>query len=382
MTIARQLVFSRYQFELYERLQVSHRRDPRGVAGKAVKEVAYHRDHATQWMLRLGDGTDESHRRMQAGLDRVWPYVDELFGATTSSSAWSPTGIAVDCVRRCATAWDGYVAAVLAEADADRPDATSVARGVAGAGIHTEAMGFLLAEMQHLHRCAPGGVVVSAVTRRRLTRGRRGVGRARPGGAGADHRRPRGAARRRVDADGRVEVVDHADLLRLPGHGRDPATTSSRRCAPRLRRRSTVRDGAVAGLDDRLDDRRRQGASCRSTASRRRPADALAAAGRAVAVGALPAVRLARHPRAQPVRLDRVQVAVGVQRLPGAVRPLQGASEMTAVADDRRAPAPTRSFHPLRVGAIEPLTDDAVAITFEVPDELRRRRTTSPPGST
>src|ERR1019366_3786413 len=70
-TMARQLLFSSYQLELYRRLQKSRDETLAGVAGKAVKEVAYHRDHATQWTLRLGDGTDESHRRMQAGVERV-----------------------------------------------------------------------------------------------------------------------------------------------------------------------------------------------------------------------------------------------------------------------------------------------------------------------
>ena len=94
-----------------------------------------------------------------------------------------------------------------------------------------------------------------------------------------------------------------------------------------------------------------------------------------VAVGALPAVRQPGHPRVQPVRLDGVQVALGVQRLPRAVRPHEGdltvTTDLTAtttVVDTGRRHG---TFHPLRVGAVEPLTDDAVAITFEVPDDLR-----------
>ena len=80
------------------------------------------------------------------------------------------------------------------------------------------------------------------------------------------------------------------------------------------------------------------------------------ATGRPDPVGPLPAVRVARHPRVQPLRLHRLQVAVGVPCLPGALRPLQG---------------PLMDFHPLRVARVDPLTDDAVAITFEVPDDLR-----------
>ena len=77
-----------------------------GVAAKAVKEVAYHRDHATQWVLRLGDGTDESHRRMQAGLERVWPYVDELFDTDDLEQSLVAEGVAVDPVELRA-GWDG-----------------------------------------------------------------------------------------------------------------------------------------------------------------------------------------------------------------------------------------------------------------------------------
>jgi hypothetical protein len=78
-TIARQLFFSAYQYELYGRLVDSVDETLAAVAAKAVKEVAYHRDHAAQWVVRLGDGTEVSHARMQAGLERMWPYVGELF---------------------------------------------------------------------------------------------------------------------------------------------------------------------------------------------------------------------------------------------------------------------------------------------------------------
>ena len=82
VTMARQLIFSAYQYELYTALLTSADPTLAGLAAKAVKEVDYHRDHATQWVLRLGDGTPESHDRMQAALDRVWPYVEEIFDST------------------------------------------------------------------------------------------------------------------------------------------------------------------------------------------------------------------------------------------------------------------------------------------------------------
>jgi ring-1,2-phenylacetyl-CoA epoxidase subunit PaaC len=154
VTMARLLAFSTYQLALYERLTQSADETLAGVAGKAVKEVAYHRDHAMSWVVRLGDGTELSHRRMQAGLDRVWPYVEEPFDA-----AWTPPqlladGVAVDA-GQLRPEWESFLRPVLAEATLDWPD---VAPRPAGGrqGVHTEAMGYLLAEMQHLHRSHPG----------------------------------------------------------------------------------------------------------------------------------------------------------------------------------------------------------------------------------
>ena len=86
VTMARQFVFSAYQYELYTALLVSADPTLAGLAGKAVKEVDYHRDHATQWVLRLGDGTELSRARMQAGLDQVWPYTGELFDPAETTS--------------------------------------------------------------------------------------------------------------------------------------------------------------------------------------------------------------------------------------------------------------------------------------------------------
>jgi ring-1,2-phenylacetyl-CoA epoxidase subunit PaaC len=152
VTVARQLLFSTYQLSLYERLRHSTDETLAGVAGKAVKEVAYHRDHATQWTVRLGDGTEESHRRMQSGLERVWPYVDELF--QSDEFVRTLTGAAVDPAT-LRPEWDEYVDAVLHEATLDRPS-TWTAPGGGRNGIHTEPFGYLLAEMQHLHRSHPG----------------------------------------------------------------------------------------------------------------------------------------------------------------------------------------------------------------------------------
>ncbi|MFC3892159.1 1,2-phenylacetyl-CoA epoxidase subunit PaaC [Lentzea rhizosphaerae] len=157
-TIARLLVFSSWRLALFSRLRGSADPVLAAIAEKGLKELAYHRDHAAQWTVRLGDGTDESHRRVQAGLERVWPFVDELF-ATHAVETRLP-GVAVDPAS-VKSEVDGVLDAVLSAAGLTRPADTRAARvaGMAGRdGVHTEAMGYLLAEMQHLHRSLPGAV--------------------------------------------------------------------------------------------------------------------------------------------------------------------------------------------------------------------------------
>jgi ring-1,2-phenylacetyl-CoA epoxidase subunit PaaC len=152
VTMARQLVFSGYQYELYTALLASDDATIAGLAGKAVKEVTYHRDHATQWVLRLGDGTELSRARMQAGLDRVWPYVAELFDG--DDTAAQLPGAAADPAA-LQPAWQHYVSSVLDEATLQPPEPRWRSRG-GRSGLHTEHLGHLLAEMQHLHRSHPG----------------------------------------------------------------------------------------------------------------------------------------------------------------------------------------------------------------------------------
>ena len=155
VTMARQLIFSGYQFELYTALLTSTDPTLSALAAKAVKEVAYHRDHATQWVLRLGDGTVESHDRMQAALDRVWPYVEEIFDtADTANLLAALPGIAADPAG-LRPAWSGYVENVIAAATLVVPKPTWRSRG-GRAGYHSENLGHLLPDMQNLHRSHPG----------------------------------------------------------------------------------------------------------------------------------------------------------------------------------------------------------------------------------
>ena len=153
-TIARQLMFSTYQLALYDRLCDSADPVIAGVAEKAVKEVAYHRDHAREWTLRLGDGTEESHRRMQEGIDWMWPLAAELFEHDALAERLVAEGIAADA-RELRPAWEHYVGGVLEEATLERPDTPYAATG-GRRGEHSEALGHLLAVMQSTHRAYPG----------------------------------------------------------------------------------------------------------------------------------------------------------------------------------------------------------------------------------
>jgi ring-1,2-phenylacetyl-CoA epoxidase subunit PaaC len=153
-TMARLLGFAAYQYELYSRLADSADETLAAIAAKALKEVAYHRDHADAWVIRLGDGTEESHQRMQTGLDRIWPYVHELFESDELTDELAAGKIAVDPAD-LAEPTLAHVRAVLAEATLDEPEPAHRHSG-GRRGIHTEQMGYLLAEMQHLARSHPG----------------------------------------------------------------------------------------------------------------------------------------------------------------------------------------------------------------------------------
>ncbi|MFG3496129.1 1,2-phenylacetyl-CoA epoxidase subunit PaaC [Streptomyces sp. NPDC047928] len=152
-TIARQLYFSTYQGLLYGRLAAdgpAAHGDLTALAAKAVKEVAYHQDHAEQWTLRLGDGTAESHERMQRACETLWRFTGELFQPVE--------GLDIDW-RELETDWLASVTAVLGRATLtvpDRPRADAWSAGAGRQGLHTEPFGRMLAEMQHLHRSHPG----------------------------------------------------------------------------------------------------------------------------------------------------------------------------------------------------------------------------------
>ena len=150
VAMARLLLFSTYQLHLYRALAPGSDETLAAIAGKAVKEVAYHVDHATQWVLRLGDGTDDSHARMQSALEAEWPFMEELFPPLAPALAGR---VADAAALRDPVLTD--VRRVVAAATLSVPE-VAPALGGGRDGLHTEHLGYLLAEMQHLHRSHPG----------------------------------------------------------------------------------------------------------------------------------------------------------------------------------------------------------------------------------
>jgi ring-1,2-phenylacetyl-CoA epoxidase subunit PaaC len=125
------------------------------IAGKAVKEAAYHQQHAADWVVRLGDGTDESAARMRTALATLWPYFNELFDADSVDAAAAEQGLGPAWSELKAD-WQAQMAEVLGEAGLAVPkDSAYVSAG--RKGIHSEHMGHMLAELQYLQRAFPGG---------------------------------------------------------------------------------------------------------------------------------------------------------------------------------------------------------------------------------
>lgn len=153
-TMARQFLFSHYQELLLAGLTASADARFAAIAAKAVKEVSYHCKLSSDWVVRLGDGTDESRARMMAGLDWMWRFVDELFVMDEIDAAAMKAHVGVDKVA-LRGAWDARVDATLRDAGLERPAAR---RGIIGgrAGWHSEHLGHLLSDMQYLQRAYPG----------------------------------------------------------------------------------------------------------------------------------------------------------------------------------------------------------------------------------
>lgn len=153
-TMARQFFFDAYQVPLYQGLSTSADNSLAGIAQKGLKEARYHLDHSSSWLIRLGDGTAESHERTQAAVDAMWPFTGDLFTADEVEAELLEAGVAVDPAG-LKPMWDSTVAMVLAEANVTIPD-DPYQRVGGRTGFHTEELGHMLAEMQHLYRSHPG----------------------------------------------------------------------------------------------------------------------------------------------------------------------------------------------------------------------------------
>jgi ring-1,2-phenylacetyl-CoA epoxidase subunit PaaC len=153
-TIARQFYFDAWHRLLLAKL--THSRDARiaEIAAKAEKEVTYHAERSADWVIRLGDGTAESHARMQAAVDDLWMYTGEMFDPDETDTALAEEGIGCD-LRTLAPAWREMVGSVLDEATLTVAGGTAMQRG-GKSGVHTEHLGHMLATMQSLQRSYPG----------------------------------------------------------------------------------------------------------------------------------------------------------------------------------------------------------------------------------
>ncbi|MBC7800183.1 MAG: phenylacetate-CoA oxygenase subunit PaaC, partial [Gemmatimonadaceae bacterium] len=153
VTIARQFLYAAYVDPWWRAMTASSDPTLAAIAAKAEKESAYHLRHAAEWMIRLGDGTDESHRRAQAAVDQLFPYVGEMFDGADEAGLVA-AGIAADPAP-LRTVFDATVADILGQATLTAPTNAWTRRG-GRQGRHSEHLGFLLAEMQHLQRVHPG----------------------------------------------------------------------------------------------------------------------------------------------------------------------------------------------------------------------------------
>ncbi|HET9825436.1 MAG TPA: 1,2-phenylacetyl-CoA epoxidase subunit PaaC [Chitinophagaceae bacterium] len=159
-TILRQFLFSAYQFCLYKELQNSKDEQLAAISEKSLKEVTYHLRWSSEWVIRLGDGTKESHQRMLKAIDELWMYTGELFTKTLYESAMVNVGKAID-VRLIRPQWEEKVNEVFKEAALypaleERATAAVFQQSGGKQGRHTEHLGYILAEMQFMQRAYPG----------------------------------------------------------------------------------------------------------------------------------------------------------------------------------------------------------------------------------
>ncbi len=153
-TVVRQVLFDAYYLLLLEALTACGDARLSEIAARAEKEVRYHLRHAAQWLIRLGDGTAESHQKVQQSLDDLWRYTGEMFEADAADEAMMTDFDGPD-LSAIAAEWQKQLAAIVAEATLELPREVSMARG-GKRGVHSEQFGYLLAQLQILPRSYPG----------------------------------------------------------------------------------------------------------------------------------------------------------------------------------------------------------------------------------
>ena len=148
-TLLRQFLFSQYQYVLFQQMQQGKDEQLAAIAAKSLKEVTYHLRWSSEWVIRLGDGTEESHNRMMKAIDELWRYTGELF---IPADYEKESGIDLTVIKE---AWLGKVKVILAEAGLPVPEKTFMQSGGKD-GRHTEHLGYILAELQYMQRTYPG----------------------------------------------------------------------------------------------------------------------------------------------------------------------------------------------------------------------------------
>ena len=154
-TMMRSFLYSAFAWLHYKNLIHTKDETVSGLAEKSLKEITYHLRHCSDWILRLGDGTDESHHRTQQALEELWSYTDELFEMDETDRILIRQNLAID-LKPLQIEWDNIINKVLEQSTLKRPDRSRFMSKGGIKGIHTEHLGFLLAEMQFLPRAYPG----------------------------------------------------------------------------------------------------------------------------------------------------------------------------------------------------------------------------------
>jgi len=153
-TVARQFIFDTFNYHFTKALEASEDAQLAAIAKKSIKEIAYHYRWSAEWVIRLGDGTDISHQKMQTALNDLWMYAEEAFMADEVDALMAEEGIGVD-LATIKPKFDERIAFILKEATLELPEEEWMQKG-GKQGIHTEHLGHILAELQYMQRAYPG----------------------------------------------------------------------------------------------------------------------------------------------------------------------------------------------------------------------------------